>query len=119
MFFRKLLGFVARARAPDKEFSILSYQAIPELSTLIAAPDQVHAQNVTVVHDPTHHTLHVTIAEKKYVFALREDHILVFSEEPFSTSEFRTELKEAVMKQRASTKSIPARFQERVSETAQ
>jgi hypothetical protein len=52
-------------------------------------------------------------------FALREDHILVFSQEPFSAQAFREELKQAAMQQRANTKVVPERFRERVSETVQ
>lgn len=119
MVLRKLIGFVARARAPDKEFSIISYRALPELRTLAAAPDQVHADDVSVTHDHTAHTLRVTISEEEYTFCFREDHILVFSDTPFSAQQFREELKAAVMRQRASTKRVPQRFQERVSGSAQ
>lgn len=118
MVLGRIFRYVARARAPDKEFSIINYSTIPELSTLIAAPDQVHAEGVSVTHDPSHHTLHVTIDDQHVTFALRSDHVLVFSENPFSPKEFREKLRQAAIRQRANTKKVPKRFQEHVSETA-
>jgi len=92
---------------------------MPERSTCIAAPDQVHIEGLAAVHDNIQHILHVTINQQQVTFSFREDHILVFSEQPFDAQEFRQNLKNAATWQRASTKVVPQRFQERVSELAQ
>lgn len=117
MFFRQLFNALARARAPDKEFTIISHNTIPELTALAAAPNEVHAQGVLVSYNHTEHALTVNMHEESFTFCFREDHILVFSKRPFSTLEFREALKKAALNQRASTKATPRRFQEHVSES--
>ncbi len=118
MVLRTLRGWLAKARSPDKQFAIISYDSLPELYTLLAAPDQVHAEGVKVSHNLLERTLAVHMQGKTTVFALREDHVLVFSDTPFSVQQFRSELKAAAMRQRANTKSAQSHYQERVSKTA-
>ncbi len=78
---------------PDQHFAFIRQHQLPELLTIVAAPDELRSQRLKAYYDHRHRSLTVVFPEGDDVrFVFREEDIMVLTKEPFVIARFRERL---------------------------